>query len=109
MTEKVVGLDKTGKQIWERNAREYDRSISNSLFGITIGEAIKVVSVVAVGAMLYANQLKVNEQLMQSIKLVSETSEKNSEAILGVKDVLWNLNNYLSASTGKQFKDGIPR
>ncbi len=109
MVKRVVGYDDKGKEVFNREAREYDQSISKSVFGITIGDAVKAITVVAIGVMLYANQQRVNEQLMQSIKLVSDSSERNTAAITSMRDVLWNLNNYLSASTGKQFKDGVPR
>lgn len=108
MTERVYGVDKQGKKIWERPAREYDKSISNTAFGITIGDLIKAVPVIVACALFYANgetfkknQIAFNQQVLTSV-------DNNARAVGGIKDVLWNLNNYLSASTGKQFRDGRP-
>ena len=101
MVKKIIGYNDKDEIVFERDARAYDKEIANTVFGITIGDVIKTVPVIFFCGIVYANQLKFNEQM-----LISNT--KNSEAIGGIKEVLSNLNNYLSPTTGKRFKNGEP-
>lgn len=102
MVKKIVGLNDKDEVVFERDARAYDKGIANSMFGITIGDALKAGSVLALGIMLYANQLNFNNTVMKSLA-------SNSDAIGDIRSTLDNLNNYLSSSTGKQFEKGRPR
>lgn len=102
MVKKIVGYDDSGKKIFEREARAYDQGIANKTFGITVADVFKVVPILVLIVTVYVNQQNFNAKMLES------TSE-NSQAIGGIKETLANLNNYLSATTGKQFKDGIPR
>lgn len=106
MVRKIIGYDASGKKVFERDAREYDKSVSGAIFGISIGDIVKAVPVVFLCGIVYANQQNVNSHLMGSISEVSKTTALNSEAIGGLKDTLKNLDNYLSASTGKPFYNG---
>lgn len=108
MVKTVIGLDAKGEKVFERPARAYDQGIANTVFGITIGDIIKAVPVIIACVMLYANNenFKRNQVTFNS-RILTSTNE-NAQAIGGLKEVMWNLNNYLSSSTGKQFKDGRP-
>ncbi len=108
MVVKVCGLDDKGKVVFERPARDYDKRIAESVFGVTLGDCLKAASVITVGILIYANQQNFNKTIMESVAQVSFNTNENAKAISGVKDALNNLNNYLSSSTGKQFKDGRP-
>lgn len=101
MVKKIVGYDDAGKKVFEREAREYDKSIVNTKFGITLSDIFKVVPVLVLIITVYVNQQNFNVQILRSV-------DNNSYAIGGMKETLANLNNYLSSSTGKQFKDGRP-
>lgn len=102
MVKRIVGFDDKDKIVFERNARDYDRGIANTMFGVTVGDILKTIPVIIACVMIYANQTHINEKIM------FQTSE-NAQAIGGIKEVLNNLNNYLSSSTGKQFENGRPR
>lgn len=101
MVKKIIGIDEEGKQVFARDAREYDRGIANQLFGVTIGDLLKAGSVVALGVMIYANQQHFNTSVVESLK-------QNSQAIGDIRGTLDNLNLYLSATTGKVFHNGRP-
>lgn len=109
MVKKIIGLDEQGKKVFERDARAYDQSVANMRFGISIGDALKAIPFIVFCVLFYAqdqafkeNQKAFNVQVLKSIN-------ENSMAIGGIKEVLGNLNNYLSSSTGKQFESGRPR
>lgn len=104
MVKKIVGYadDNCTKKIFERDAREYDKSVSNTILGISIGDLVRAVPVIIACGIFYANdcnfkktQIEFNQQMMLSVNNMNET--------------LTNLNNYLSSTTGKQFKNGWPR
>lgn len=101
MVKKIVGIDENGKQVFTRDAREYDQGIAHQLFGITLGDLMKAGSVVALGVMIYANQQHFNTSVIESLK-------QNSQAIGDIRVTLDNLNLYLSATTGKVFHNGRP-
>lgn len=109
MVQKIVGYDDKGKKVFEREARAYDQSISKTAFGVTLGDIVKAIPIVFLCGIVYANQQNVNKHMMDAVLQVSASTSENSKAINGIWVVLNNLNNYLSASTGKQFKDGVPR
>lgn len=101
MVKKIVGYDEEGNQVFEREAREYDRSIANTPFGITISDIFKVIPVFILIITVYVNQQNFNVQILAMVN-------NNTSAVVGIKETLGNLNNYLSSTTGKQFKDGRP-
>lgn len=101
MVKKIIGIDEEGKQVFTRDARDYDRGIANQLFGLTLGDLIKVGSGIALGVMVYANQQHFNASMVESLK-------QNSQAIGDIRGTLDNLNLYLSATTGKVFHNGRP-
>ena len=101
MVKKIVGFDENGKKLFEREARAYDKGLATTVLGISVGDIVKTVPVIFLCGIIYAGQQNFNQQIMKS------TSE-NSAAISRLDITLVNINNYLSASTGKQFKDGRP-
>lgn len=101
LVKKIVGFDEEGKKIFERDARAYDNSIANTPFGITLSDIFKVVPVFILIITVYVNQQNFNVQILTMVN-------NNTSAVVGIKEVLGNLNNYLSSTTGKQFKDGRP-
>ena len=101
MVEKVRGYDKDDNIIFERSAREYDKSIASTVFGITLSDVFKVIPVLILLVTVYVNQQNFNAQILNSVN-------NNSRAIEGISTAMSNLNNYLSASTGKRFKNGEP-
>lgn len=109
MVKKIIGVDEHGKKVFERDARVYDQSIANLRFGVSVGDVLKAVPIIVVCALFYAQDMnfKENQKLFNSQVLAS--INENSKAIGGIKDVLFNLNSYLSSETGQQFKDGVPR
>lgn len=102
MVKKIVGYNEKDEVIFERDARDYDKGLARQVFGITIGDAVKAGSIFCLGVMLYANQQSFNSTVMTSLK-------QNSEAIGDIRSTLYNLNNYLSSATGRQFENGRPR
>lgn len=108
MVERIVGLNKEGDKVFEREASEYDRGMATMRFGFTPRDIIKAVGFVFLCGTLYAGQQNINKQMLESIVQISANTKDNASAISGLKDTLYNLNNYLSSSTGKQFKDGRP-
>lgn len=101
MVKRIVGLDAEGKEVFNREARGYDQGISSKTFGITIGDVLKIVPVFILIITVYVNQQNFNIRVL-------ELSSNNAQAIGSLKEVVLNLNNYLSSQTGKQFKDGRP-
>jgi len=102
MVKRIIGLDEKGKEVFNREARAYEESIANKTFGITISDVFRVVPILVLLVTVYVNQQNFNYQVL-------EMTKENTRAISGMKEVLYNLNNYLSSATGKQFKDGSPR
>ena len=101
MVKKVVGYDDFGKKVFERDAREYDRLISQNVFGISISDIVKTVPVFIACGIFYANDLNFK-------RVQTEFNEKMVLSVNNMNNTLTNLNNYLSSTTGKQFKDGRP-
>ena len=101
MVKKIIGYDEEGKKVFEREARIYDQSIANTKFGVTLADVFKVVPVFILIVTVYVNQQNFNVQVLNM-------TNKNTEAISHMGNVLGSLQNYLSSSTGKQFKDGRP-
>lgn len=101
MVRKIVGYDNAGKKVFERDARSYDEGIGHIRFGITFADVLKVIPVFILIITVYVNQQNFNVQLLN-------ISNSNSKSIMNITNVLGNLNNYLSSTTGKQFKDGRP-
>lgn len=101
MVKKIVGLDENGKKVFEREARIYDQGIENKTFGITIGDIFKVIPVFILIVTVYVNQQNFNVQILNM-------TNNNSKAVSDITQVIGNINNYLSSTTGKQFKDGRP-
>lgn len=86
---------------WEREPRAYDNGLANKTFGITLADVFKAAPFFALIVTVYVNQQNFNIMILNS-------QNQNAQAISAMKDTLVNLNNYLSSSTGKQFKDGRP-
>ena len=101
MVERIAGYDKSGRKVFERPAREYDHGIANTKFGVSIGDLVKAIPIIFLAGILYAGQQKFNEGMTVMVS-------NNTKAINSIEETLGNLNNYLSSSTGKQFKDGRP-
>lgn len=101
MVKKIVGYNEQGKIVFEREAREYDKTIANTAFGVSLGDIVKAVPIIFLCGIIYAGQQNFNERILKNVN-------DNSQAIGGMKEALSNLNNYLSSATGKQFKDGRP-
>lgn len=109
MVKKIVGLDAEGNKVFERDARAYDQSLANMRFGVSIGDVLKAIPIIVACVYMYSNQQAFNRTMMGSIDSLSLSTNENAKAIGGIKDTLSNLNNYLSATTGKQFEYGRPR
>lgn len=101
MVKKIIGLDETGKKVFERDARIYEQNIANRTFGITISDIFKVVPVLVLIVTVYVNQQNFNSRV---IDMVSQ----NTQSIGKLTDVIANINSSLSAITGKQYRDGYP-
>lgn len=101
MVDRIAGYDKSGKKVFERDARLYEQNIANRTFGITIADVFKVLPVFVLIVTVYVNQQNFNMQVMNML-------DQNAKAIEGMRNTLSNLNVYLSSSTGKQFRDGRP-
>lgn len=101
MIDKIVGVDKNGKKIFERDPRSFDEGIGHLRFGITLADVFKVIPVFILIVTVYVNQQNFNIQIMAMTR-------SNASSIDKVCETLNNINNYLSSSTGKQFKDGRP-
>ena len=108
MVKKIVGYDENGKVAFEREARAYDRSIGNTVFGITLADAIKIGTVLVACSMFYINSINFKEYQMSFNKQVLDAERRQDAAIDSITMVLSNINNYLSSTTQKQFKDGRP-
>lgn len=102
MVKKIIGYDDKGGKVFERDAREYDKSVSNMLMGISIGDIVKAVPIFFLCGTVYMHQQDFNEKVLISMK-------SNSDAIGGIKEVLAHLDSSLTQITGKQFLDGMPR
>lgn len=113
MVKRIVGYDEDGNKVFDREARVYDKGMGSSfsLFGaqFSVGDIIKAIPIITICISVYTNQQLTNARFLDSITKISQSTENNAQAIAGMKDVLGNLNNYLSSKTGKQFKDGLPR
>lgn len=101
MVKKIIGLDAEGNQVFEREARAYDQSIASHVFGITLGDVFKVIPVVILIITVYVNQQNFNVQILNMVN-------NNTITVSKISVTIDNLNNYLSSTTGKQFKDGRP-
>lgn len=109
MTEKVYGIDKQGKKLWERSARDYDKGIEGQLIrGLTIGDLLKFAVGISACVSFYftqqnawINQQNLNTQTIVTLQKIGDQIEKHSR-------ILSHLDTYLSSSTGKQFSDGQP-
>jgi hypothetical protein len=101
MVKKIIGYNEEGEKVFERDARDYDKSIANTTFGVSLGDIVKAVPIIFLCGIVWANQQSFNSMVVKSL-------EKNAEAIGDVKTVLANLNNYLSSTTGKRFRNGEP-
>jgi len=101
VVEKIKGYDKTGKLVFERNAREYDKSITKTVFGITVADIFKAVPILVLAGVIYGQQEDFNHT-------VFEWHKEDVSTIEGIKNTLENLNSWLSSSTGRPFKDGMP-
>lgn len=104
----IIKVTRNGQQVYEGPDRRFFDSDWKSKFDLSLGDLIKAIPIILACGMVYANnesfkkeQLEVNQQLVSS-------NTQNAQAIGGIKEVLWNLNNYLSSTTGKQFRDGRP-
>ena len=101
MVKKIVGFDDKGNKVFERDARDYDKSITKTVFGLTLGDVIKTVPIIFLAGIVYAHQDDFNKKLFAWHK-------EDVATIAGIQTTLENLNSWLSASTGKPFKDGMP-
>lgn len=108
MVKRIVGYDDSGKQVFDREAREYDKSMNQSTFGVTINDLIKAIPVIFLCGIVYAGQQSINANQVNINAQTQRLIDKNSEIISSMKDAINNLNMYLSSTTGKQFKDGRP-
>lgn len=102
MVEKIVGYDKNKKIVFERQAREYDKSIGYTILGVSVGDLVKAIPVIFVAGMIYMHQQNFDEQILGMVN-------NNSKAIEDMGRTLNHLNNSLSVITGKQFDDGEPK
>lgn len=109
MTEKVIGLDRNGKKIWERVARDYDKGIGKS---ITIGDIIKVISMIFACGVFYANQASANKSFADQIKNnhqeILKVAQQGNETLSLLNNYMHSMDSYLSAKTGKTFNNGRP-
>lgn len=103
MVKKVIGINDKGEKLWERDAREYDRTITshNTIFGISVSEIFRVIPVFIAIGMMYSNQQNLNSQMLAM-------GAANSASISKMVVTLGHLDNWLSSTTGKQFTDGVP-
>ncbi len=109
MVKKIVGYDESGKKLFEREARDYDKGIMSQVIpGLTIGDIFKgVVLVFGIGVAYvnfnnqFAQQQNTNMQMIETLKKITDQVEKHSR-------ILAHLDSYLSSSTGRQFTDGEP-
>lgn len=109
MTTKVAGFDAKGRKIWEREAREYDQSISHKVFGISLGDVVKAVPIIFLCASYYVADVNFKRDQLAINNKMQASFDKQAVSIENMNKTLINLNIYLSATTGKQFQDGLPR
>jgi hypothetical protein len=120
VVKRIVGLDDNGKKVFERDAREYDTLIANTKFGVTLGDIVKAVPVIFLCGMLWMknesaweNQIKNNLQMTQAIQAntseIKNISSNNSKTLSFLQDYIFKMDNYLSSTTGKRFKNGEPQ
>jgi len=102
MVTRIVGYSNDGKKVFDRPAREYDSQISKMVFGITMGDAIKAGSVIALGIMLYANQMNFNTKVLQEL---TDNASIRREMI----NTLSNINVTLSLIVGKPVVNGLAK
>lgn len=107
MVDMICGYDKAGKKIFERKAREYDQR-NIGFMGITVSDLIKSAPVFVACIVFYTNTINFQKSQQEFNNHVLILVQQNSDSVSSLKDVLANLNNYLSAKTGRQFKDGMP-
>lgn len=102
MVKRIVGYDDKGNKVFERPAREYDNQISKMVFGITLGDAVKAGSVLALGVMLYANQQTFNGKVLGEL---TDNAVIRKEII----NTLNNINVTLSLIVGKPVVNGLAK
>lgn len=101
MVKIVRGYDDDEKVVFERPAREYDKSIAKTTFGISLGDIVKAIPIIFLCGIVYAHQQEFDSRMLNSMN-------ENSSAVTSIKMVLQHLDNSLTKITGKQFQDGLP-
>lgn len=113
MVKRIVGFDEKGKQVFERDARAYDQSLANMKFGLTIGDIVKAVPIIFLCGIVWANQKSTNEKLSEAIQAnttqIKEIVNGNTQTLNFLQSYISRVDNYLSATTGKRFKNGEPQ
>lgn len=112
MVKRVVGYDDKGAKVFDREAREYDKGIANTVFGITVGDVFKVIPLIFLCGMVWANQQSINDKMSQMIATntlaIKDIANTNSKTFVALTEYVSRMDSYLSATTGKRFKNGEP-
>lgn len=113
MVKRIVGYDAQGKKVFDREARSYDNSVENRVFGVSVGDVIKAVPVIFLCGMIWQNQQITNKTLFNSLsennKSIQELTRSNGATLEFLNKYISRMDNYLSATTGKRFKEGEPQ
>lgn len=87
--------------------------ITKAVFGITIGDVVKAIGFLSVGFMVYYNQQAINQKLFdglaQNTKNIEVISDRSNKTLEVLQEYVANMDNYLSATTGKQFRYGTQK
>lgn len=113
MVKKVVGYNDQGEKVFEREARVYDQTIANTMFGISIGDVVKAVPVIFLCGIVWANQQSTNEKLSEAMAAnttsIKEIANSNTRTLNALTDYISKMDSYLSSTTGKRFRNGEPQ
>lgn len=112
MVKKIIGLDDAGKQVFERDARSYDQGIADMVFGIRAGDIVKAIPVIFLCGMVWSNQQAFNVKLLDMVnansQIIKNLASENSKTLSIMNEYIAKMDSYLSAATGKRFRNGEP-
>lgn len=108
MVETIRGYNKKEEIVFERPARDYEKELSKMVLGLSIGDLIKIGTIVVACTVFYIKNENFKETQSNFNSQMIESTHKNTAAINAIHETLGNLDTYLSSTAGRQFKDGRP-